>query len=309
MESVNKTVFAAVCGRTNAGKSSLVNLLVGEKVAIVSDKPQTTRTRINGILTKDNTAEGGAESTGTVQYVFVDTPGFHKEKSALSRHMHKSIRSSVAGVDVIVMLADCTKKPFIERELLDNNADIILLLNKVDLLKDKAALLTLIEQYSKLRSFAEIIPISVKDGTNVKKILPLLEGYAKEGELYYDRELPTDQPEKVWLSEVVREKLLQQLYEEIPHGIAVQIEGMEFGKTTKGKSICELSAVIVCEKASHKGMIIGKQGSMLKKIGEAARLECEEYFGCKVNLKLWVKVSEDWRNRESLINEYGLKGE
>ena len=302
IKSMNKTVFTAVCGKTNAGKSSLVNLLVGEKVAIVSEKPQTTRTRINGVLTKDN-----------VQYVFVDTPGFHKEKSALSKHMHKSIRSSVAGVDVILLLADCTKKPFVERDLLDNGTDIILLLNKVDLVKDKTQLLTLIEQYSKLREFVEIIPISVKNEINTEKILPVLDRYANDGEFYYDSDLPTDQPEKVWLSEVIREKLLHELYEEIPHGIAVQIEGDErhqvVTKTNKGEDIIDMSAVIICEKDSHKGMIIGKQGSMLKKIGEVARLECEEYFGCKVNLKLWVKVSEDWRNRENLINEYGLKAE
>ena len=302
MGDMNKTVFAAVCGKTNAGKSSLVNLLVGEKVAIVSEKPQTTRTRINGVLTKDG-----------IQYVFVDTPGFHKEKSALSKHMLKSIRSSVAGVDVIVMLADCTKKPFVERDLLDNSTDVVLLLNKVDLVKDKALLLKTIEEYSKLRDFVEIIPISVKKEINIDKILPILDRYATHGEFYYDSELPTDQPEKIWLSEIIREKLLHELREEIPHGIAVQIEGDEHHqkvtKTNKGEDIVDMSAVIICEKNSHKGMIIGKQGSMLKKIGEVARLECEEYFGCKVNMKLWVKVSEDWRNRENLINEYGLKGE
>jgi len=302
VEKENKTVFAAVCGKTNAGKSSLVNLLVGEKVAIVSEKPQTTRTRINGVLTKDG-----------IQYVFVDTPGFHKEKSALSKHMLKSIRSSVAGVDVIVMLADCTKKPFVERDLLDNSTDVVLLLNKVDLVKDKALLLKTIEEYSKLRDFVEIIPISVKKEINIDKILPILDRYATHGEFYYDSELPTDQPEKIWLSEIIREKLLHELREEIPHGIAVQIEGDEHHqkvtKTNKGEDIVDMSAVIICEKNSHKGMIIGKQGSMLKKIGEVARLECEEYFGCKVNMKLWVKVSEDWRNRENLINEYGLKGE
>jgi GTP-binding protein Era len=301
MENMNKnrkTVFAAVCGKTNAGKSSLVNLLVGEKVAIVSEKPQTTRTRINGVLTKDDT-----------QFVFVDTPGFHKEKSALSKHMLKSIRSSVAGVDVILLLADCTKRPFVEKDLLDNSTDVILLLNKVDLVKDKATLLTLIEDYSKLREFVEIIPISVKKEINTEKIIPMLEKYAQVGEFYYDPELPTDQPEKVWLSEIIREKLLHELYEEIPHGIAVKIETMEFSKTNRGKKIVDLSAVIVCEKDSHKGMVIGRQGSMLKKIGEVARLECEEYFGCKVNMKLWVKVSADWRNRENLINEYGLKSE
>jgi GTP-binding protein Era len=295
---MNKTVFAAVCGRTNAGKSSLVNLLVGEKIAIVSQKPQTTRMRINGVLTK-----------GDTQYVFADTPGFHKEKSVLSKHMLKSVRSSVAGVDVIMLLADCTKKPFVERDLIENSTDVILLLNKVDLIKDKSQLLVLIEQYSKLCDFAEIIPISVKEAVNIDKILPVLESYAKEGEFCYDPQLPTDQPEKIWLSELIREKLLDELREELPHGIAVQIESLEHTKTNKGKQIVDISAAIICEKQSHKGMIIGRQGSLLKKIGEAARLEFEEYFECKANLKLWVKVAEDWRNRENLINEFGLRAE
>jgi GTP-binding protein Era len=300
----NRVVFAAVCGKTNAGKSSLVNLLVGEKVAIVSEKPQTTRTRINGVLTKENT-----------QYVFVDTPGFHKEKSGLSKHMHKSIRSSIVDVDVILFLVDCSKKSkvFVNREILESPTDVILLLNKVDLLKSKSELLTIIDECSKLRNFADIIPISAEDGTNTEKILPILERYAKESTFFYDPELPTDQSEKIWLSEIIREKLLHELREELPHGIAVQIEGdsrhREITKTNKGEDIIDLSAVIICEKQSHKGMIIGRQGATLKKIGSIARVETEGYFGCKVNLKLWVKVAEDWRNRENLINEFGLKSE
>jgi GTP-binding protein Era len=295
---MKKTVFAAVCGRTNAGKSSLVNLLVGEKIAIVSEKPQTTRTRINGVLTRENT-----------QYVFVDTPGFHKETSGLSRHMHKTIRSSVAGVDVIVFMADATKGMFINREIMNETAPVVLLLNKVDLIKDKNQLLTLIAEYSKQRDFAEIVPISAKIGTNTEKLLPILEKYAQEGEYYYDPELPTDQPEKIWLSEIIREKLLTNLREELPHGIHVLIERVDFAKTNKGAEIADISAVIICEKESHKGMIIGKQGSMLKSVGEAARLDMEGYFEHKVNLTLWTKVAEDWRNRENLINEFGLKSE
>jgi GTP-binding protein Era len=250
------------------------------------------------------------------QFIFVDTPGFHKEKSALSKHMLKSARSSVAGVDVIVYIVDCSKlspakKPFIEKEVLNESTDVILLLNKVDLVKDKPALIGIIEAFTKLRDFTEIIPISVKNGTNVEKILPLLEKYAKESEcgFYFDPALPTDQPEKIWLSEIIREKLLNELYQELPHGIAVQIETLEHTKTNKNEEIVDLRAAVICEKDSHKGMIIGKQGAMLKKIGEVSRLELEEYFECKVNLKLWVKIAEDWRNRENLINQFGLKQE
>ncbi|MCL2070807.1 MAG: GTPase Era [Oscillospiraceae bacterium] len=295
---MRKTVFTAVCGRTNAGKSSLVNLLVGEKVAIVSEKPQTTRTQINGVLTRDG-----------IQYVFVDTPGFHKEKSELSKHMHKSVRSAVAGVDVIILMADCTRRIVLSREMIEEKNDVILLLNKVDLLKSKAELLTIIDDVSKLREFVEIIPVSVKDGTNIDKILPILERYAKEGEYYFEPELPTDQSEKVWLSEIIREKLLHALRDELPHGIAVQIEALEHSKTNKGEDIVDLSAAVICDKQSHKGMIIGKGGATLKKIGSIARIETEEYFECKVHLKLWVKVAEDWRNRENLIHEFGLKSD
>ena len=294
-----RTVFTAVCGRTNAGKSTLVNLLVGEKIAIVSAKPQTTRTQINGILTCNNT-----------QYVFVDTPGFHIEKSALSKHMHKSIRGAVAGVDVILLVADAIKRPFISREIAESSSDVVLCLNKVDLVKSKGGILTLIEDYAKFREFVEIVPVSAKDGTNVEKLLPIIERYAKPcDEFFYDSELPTDQPERIWLSEVIREKLLHELHEELPHGIAVQIESIEYSKTNRGADIVDLSAVIVCEKASHKGMIIGRQGATLKKIGSIARLETENYFGCKVHMKLWVKVAEDWRNRENLISEYGLNAD
>jgi len=295
---MSKTVFAAVCGRANAGKSSLVNLLVGEKVAIVSEKPQTTRTSINGVLTK-----------GDMQYVFIDTPGIHKERNALGRHMNKSVRSSAGGADVILLIADCTRNAFLPRDILDGSIDAVLLLNKVDLMKDKNGLLPVIDKYSKMYGFSEIIPISVRDGTNIEKILPLLDKYARESEFHFDGELPTDQPEKIWLAEIIREKLLLCLRDELPHGIAVLIENLEFGKTNKGAAIADLAAVIMCEKESHKGIIIGKNGAVLKKIGEEARKETEDYFGCKVNMKLWVKVAEDWRNKESMINRFGLKYE
>ncbi len=298
-----KSAFIAITGRPNAGKSSLTNLLVGEKVAIVSEKPQTTRTRINGVLTK-----------GDTQFVFIDTPGMHKAKNKLSDQMVKSIRESITDVDVIILMVDATKKISpIEHNLIESfknrNTDVFLLINKIDLLKDKSLLLEIISDYSKLYEFKEIIPVSVRNRQGTDSIMPLLEKYAKESVHYFDDDLPTDQTEKVWLSELVREKILRNMSEEIPHGVAVYIESMETRKKSDGIEIVDLGVVIVCEKASHKGMIIGKQGAMLKKIGSLARADMEDYFDSKVNMKIWVKVKEDWRNKESAIADFGLKAE
>ena len=298
-----KSVFVAIAGRPNAGKSTLTNYLVGEKIAIVSDTPQTTRTRINGVLTK-----------GETQYVFIDTPGMHKPHTKLSEQMIKTIDNSIADVEVSILMVDVTKKPSAVEERLINDfkakkEDVILLLNKVDLVKNKSDLLKIIEQYSSMYEFAEIIPISVKNKVNTELILPIVERYAVESPHFFDDDLPTDQPEKIWLAEIVREKILNNMYEEIPHGTAVQIESMEFSKTNKGEDIVDLGVVIICEKQSHKGMIIGKQGAMLKKIGQIAREELEEYFEQKVNMKIWVKVKEDWRNSDALITDFGLSAE
>lgn len=298
-----KSAFIAITGRPNAGKSSLTNLLVGEKVAIVSEKPQTTRTRINGVLTK-----------GETQYVFIDTPGMHRAKNKLSDQMVKSIRESITDVDVIILMVDGTKKISpIENNLIESfkarNTDVILLINKIDLIKDKTSLLEIIKSYSELYDFKEIIPVSVKNRTGTDAIMPILEKYAKESVHYFDDDLSTDQTEKVWLAELVREKILRNMQEEIPHGVAVYIESMETRRHRSGNEIVDLGVVIVCEKASHKGMIIGKQGAMLKKIGSLARIDIEEYFGCKVNMQIWVKVKEDWRNKESAIADFGLKAD
>lgn len=300
---MTKSVFVAITGRPNAGKSSLTNLLVGEKVAIVSEKPQTTRTRINGVLTK-----------GETQFVFIDTPGMHKPRTKLSEQMIKTIDNSIADVEVSILMVDATKKPSaVEEKLIKDfrskNEDVILLINKVDLIKNKPDLLKIIEQYSSMYDFAEIIPISVRNKTNTELILPIVERYAVESPHFFDDDLPTDQPEKIWLAEIVREKILNNMYEEIPHGTAVQIESMEFSKTNRGEDIVDLGVVIICEKQSHKGMIIGKQGAMLKKIGQIARAELEEYFEQKVNMKIWVKVKEDWRNSDVLITDFGLSAE
>lgn len=298
-----KSAFIAITGRPNAGKSSLTNLLVGEKVAIVSEKPQTTRTRINGVLTK-----------GETQYVFIDTPGMHKAKNKLSDQMVKSIRESITDVDVIILMVDGTKKISpIENNLIESfkakNTDVILLINKIDLIKDKTSLLETIKNYSELYDFKEIIPVSVKNRIGTDAIMPVLEKYAKESVHYFDDDLPTDQTEKVWLAELVREKILRNMQEEIPHGVAVYIESLETRRHRSGNEIVDLGVVIVCEKASHKGMIIGKQGTMLKKIGSLARIDIEEYFGCKVNMQIWVKVKEDWRNKESAIADFGLRAD
>ncbi len=300
---MTKSVFAAITGRPNAGKSSLVNLLVGEKISIVSEKPQTTRMRVNGVLTK-----------GETQFVFIDTPGMHKARTKLSEQMVKTIHNSVSGVEVSVLVADATKKPSqIEEKLIGDfkaqGGAALLLINKVDLIRNKPDLLGIIDEYSKMHEFAEIIPISVKKRINTDKILPVLERYAVESPHFFDDSLPTDQPERVWLSEIVREKILNEMYDEIPHGTAVQIESMEFSKTNKGEPIVDVGVVIICEKQSHKGMIIGKQGGVLKKIGAVARAEMEEYFGEKVNMKLWVKVRDEWRNDSSVITELGLSAE
>ena len=297
---MTKSVFVAITGRPNAGKSSLTNLLVGEKVAIVSEKPQTTRMKINGILTKDE-----------MQYVFIDTPGMHKAKTKLSEEMVKSIKNSIEDVDVAVLMVDATKKlSKIEESLIENfklrKLNVILLINKVDLIKDKSELLQTIESLSKQYDFAEVIPISVKKQINTELILPAIDKFAKESPHYFPDDLPTDQPEKVWLSEIVREKILRTMHEEIPHGVAVEIESLEETKTNKGKDIVDIGVLIICEKASHKGMLIGKQGAMLKKIGSIARQDLEDYFECKVNMTMWVKVNEDWRNKEAFILEIGL---
>ena len=297
---MTKSAFIAITGRPNAGKSSLTNLLVGEKVAIVSEKPQTTRTKINGILTKDET-----------QYVFIDTPGMHKARTKLSEEMVKSIKNSMEDVDVAILMVDAAKKlSKIEENLIESfksrGLNVILLINKVDLIKDKSELLTVIDSLSKLYDFAEVIPISVKNRINTELILPAVDKFAKESPHYFPDDLPTDQPEKVWLAEIVREKILRTMREEIPHGVAVQIESLEETKTNKGEDIVDLGVVIICEKSSHKGMLIGRQGATLKKIGSIARADLEEYFETKVNMKIWVKVKEDWRNKEAFILEMGL---
>lgn len=300
---MTKNVFTAITGRPNAGKSSLTNLLVGEKVSIVSPKPQTTRNRINGVLTKDDT-----------QFVFIDTPGMIRARTKLGEHMVKSIRSSVEDVDCAILMADVTKKmSAVEQQLIQsfakNGTEVILLLNKVDLLKNKEELLPIIEQYKELYDFAEIIPISVKQRINTDSIIPALEKFAVEGEHFFPDDIATDRTERFLCCEIIREKILWTMDQEIPHGTAVDIESFKSRKNAKGKEIIDIGAVIICEKNSHKGMIIGKRGDRLKQIGTMAREDIEDMLRCKVNLQIFVKVKEDWRNRENIINEYNIADE
>jgi len=292
-----RNAFVTIVGRPNVGKSSLLNKLVGEKIAAVSNKPQTTRTKITGVLTKDET-----------QFVFIDTPGMHTAKNKLSEHMVKAVNSSVSDVDIILLVVDCTKNiNETEKKLIENfkvaKSPVILVINKIDLLSEKSQLLSIIDNYSKLCEFKSIIPVSVIFDDGIDIIMDELEKNSIEGPHFFPDDMLTDQPEKVIASEIIREKLLDLLSEEIPHGIAVTIEKM---REREDKDILDIEATIFCEKDSHKGIVIGKNGALLKKVGQLAREELETFFEIKINLQCWVKVKEGWRNREGIIKNFGL---
>ena len=295
---MTKTTFVSIVGQTNAGKSSLLNAIIGEKVAIVSDKSQTTRTRITGILTE-----------GELQYVFMDTPGVHKSKNRLSSHMMKAVEESMSGIDAVIMVHDITKKiTEQEKNLIASfgKTPVILVLNKIDLMENKEDIAVKIAEVMKLYDFAEIIPISVSENDGVDIVKQTAAKYATEGPHYFPDEKFTDQPERVIAAEMVREQILRLMRDEVPHGVAVSVEKMSERTDRSGEDILDISAVIYCERDSHKGMIIGKGGAMLRKIGEMARAELEGFFRIKVNLQCWVKVKEDWRNKEGLIRNFGL---
>ncbi|MBP0963822.1 MAG: GTPase Era [Oscillospiraceae bacterium] len=295
---MTKTTFVSIVGQTNAGKSSLLNAIIGEKVAIVSDKSQTTRTRITGILTE-----------GELQYVFMDTPGVHKSKNRLSSHMMKAVEESMSGIDAVIMVHDITKKiTEQEKNLIASfgKTPVILVLNKIDLMENKEDIAVKIAEVMKLYDFAEIIPISVAENDGVDIVKQTAAKYATEGPHYFPDEKFTDQPERVIAAEMVREQILRLMRDEVPHGVAVSVEEMSERTDRSGEDILDISAVIYCERDSHKGMIIGKGGAMLRRIGETARAELEGFFRIKVNLQCWVKVKEDWRNKEGLIRNFGL---
>ena len=292
-----RTAFVTIAGRTNAGKSSLLNAIVGEKIASVSNKPQTTRTRITGI-----------RNIGDVQLVFFDTPGLHKPVNKLSEHMLNTVKESVSDIDAVVFVMDCTKK--INQQELDllrsmnaSKMPIILVLKKIDLLKNKDELAPVIADLTSKIQFQAVVPVSVTENSGVDIVIDEIIALSEESVHFFPDDMITDQPEKVLAAEMIREKLLMLLSDEVPHGIAVGVEQMT---EREDKDILDISAVIYCEKESHKGIVIGKGGAMLKKASTAARIELEDFFQIKVNLKCWVKVKEDWRNRENLIRSFGL---
>ncbi len=294
-----KIEFITIVGRANAGKSSLLNALVGEKIAMISAKPQTTRTRITGLVTQNET-----------QYVFMDTPGVQKAKNKLGEHMNKTVKDSVTDVDLILMVADAAKNiDDIDKSIIASfkkKDNVILILNKIDLISEKEQIAVKIAEFSALYNFNAIIPISVTENDGIDIVWEETKKYAVEGPHYFPDDSLTDQPERVLASEIIREKILNLMHDEVPHGIAVTVEEMKERVDRSGDDILDISAVIFCERESHKGMVIGKNGTMLKKIGQLAREDLENFFEIKVNLQCWVKVKEDWRNKEALIRNFGL---
>ena len=290
------SVFVALVGRPNVGKSSLTNYLVGEKVAIVTQKPQTTRSRITGVITK-----------GPVQYVLMDTPGIHAARNKLDARMTQTAAASLKDVDVTMMLfepaGELTDSELTMIKALQKGGPAIAVINKVDLLDNFAALEARKKQVEEFGCFDHIVTISAKDGTGCNDLFALLKPYGNEGPHYFDDDAFTDMPEKELVAELVREKALLFMREEIPHGIAVVVERF---KERPDRDLIDIDVDIYCERKSHKGMIIGRGGQMLKKIASAARMDIEELLGVKVNLQCWVKVREDWRDNEQLLNSLGF---
>ena len=292
-----KSGFVTLIGRPNVGKSTLMNYLIGQKIAITSNKPQTTRNRIQTVLTTD---EG--------QIVFVDTPGIHKAKNKLGEYMVNVAEKTLNEVDVVLWLVEPTTfigagEQHIAKQLQRVKTPVILVINKVDSVK-REEILPAIAAYKDIYDFADIVPVSARSGANTDELLRVIMKYLPYGPQFYDEDTVTDQPERQIVAELIREKALHSLQDEIPHGIAVAIDRMKMQN-----KVMHIDATIICERDSHKGIIIGKQGSMLKKIGSTARYEIERMLDCKVNLKLWVKVKKDWRDSEFLMKNFGYREE
>ena len=289
-----KTAMITIAGRPNVGKSTLTNYLVGEKIAIVSNKPQTTRNRICGIVTREDT-----------QFVFVDTPGYHRARTKLGDYMVNTVRESIADVDATILVVEPiasvgNQESDLIEKIKASKCPAILAINKIDTV-EKDSLLEVIAVYSETGIFDAIIPISAKTGDGVEALLDVCSKYAVESPFLFDEDLTTDQPERQVMAEIIREKILWNLDKEIPHGTAVEIT--RFSERDSG--VIDIDATIYCEKASHKGIIIGKQGAMLKKISSQARHDCEKFMGTKVYLTTWVKVKENWRDSDFLVRNFG----
>lgn len=296
MNTNDKSAFVAIVGRPNVGKSSILNRLLGQKIAIVSSKPQTTRNRITGVLTD-----------GEYQLVFFDTPGMHKPKNSLGKYMVRSVNESVGGVDCCMLVVEAGKEPTnTELALIEKFKSLempaILAINKIDMLKEKDALMKQILDYTKLYNFEAVVPVSAQDGSGMDELLDELKKQSVDGGHYFDDDILTDQPERVIVAEIIREKILRLCDKEIPHGTAVVIEKMK----TRDNGILDIDATIFCERDTHKRIIIGKNGTMLKKISTFARQDIENFFDCKVFLQTWVKVKEDWRNRAQILQNFGF---
>ena len=295
---ISKTAMITICGRPNVGKSTLTNALTGEKIAIVSPKPQTTRTRITGICQRDD-----------VQFVFMDTPGFHKPRTRLGDYMVEVVRQSVSDVDAVVLVVEpvASVGPQ-EKELIGSirasGVPAVLAVNKIDTVEPEK-LLPVIAAYAEAYEFKAIIPISARTGEGVEELLGELSAFAVDSPALFPEGVTTDQPEKQVCAELIREKLLRELDREVPHGTAVEVTRF----TERDNGIIDLEATIYCEKASHKGIIIGKNGAMLKKIGESARQDIEAFMGTKVYLQTWVKVKENWRDSQFLLRNFGFTDE
>ena len=291
-----KTAIITIAGRPNVGKSTLTNRLVGEKITIVSNKPQTTRNRICGIL-----------SNGNTQYVFVDTPGYHKPRTKLGDYMVNAVKDSIADVDLTLLLVEPiasvgAQEQMLLEELKAKRTPVILVINKIDAI-EKEKLLEVIAAYSEAYRFDAIIPISARTGDGVEMLLRECDKYTVESPFLFPDDTTTDQPERQVMAEIIREKLLWNLEKESPHGTAVEINTF----TERDNGIIDLDATIYCEKASHKGIIIGKNGEMLKKISSMARADCEKFMGTKVYLTTWVKVKENWRDSDFMVRNFGYK--